>query len=587
MTVAMPVIADQPIAPPCTRHCNIASHLPRMATEIPDQCAIMVPWRRDSSGRRPCEQRTFAELERESNCLSNGLESIGVTRGTRTVVMLRPGLEFAATAFALFKVGAVPILIDPGMGVARMVACLSEVDPEAFIGVPLAQIVRTLHRRRFPKLRATVTLGRRCGWGGADWRELVARHSPEHLVAKTSSDETAAILFTTGSTGPPKGVVYEHGMFEAQLRAIRDLYDIQPGEVELPAFPLFALFSTALGQTCVIPQMDPSRPARVDPAKIVRDVLSCRVTSAFGSPAIWRRVAEYCVQRDIRLPTLRRILTAGAPIPWRIIEMLHRVLPPDGDVHTPYGATEALPVATIAGHELFDAGLVHRARRGEGTCVGRVVRGMDVRIIRISDEPVPRWSDDLALPRGQRGEIVVAGPVVTKVYDHKPAATTLHKIADGTRHWHRMGDIGYFDDAGLLWFCGRKAHRVVTPAGTRFTIECEAVFNEHPGVARSALVGVPPRGGDVKADAQTPVLIVEPRGGRIPRGAARRAMVDELLALGAADERTCDIRDVLFHVGFPVDIRHNAKIFRERLAEWAARKLGVAWHRPPSSPEPR
>lgn len=589
----MTTFADRPVASCAPRRCNIASHLPRMAATVPDQCAIAVPWRRDPSGRFPCVQRTFAQMEHDSNRLANGLESIGITRGMRTIVMLRPGVEFTTTTFALFKIGAVPVLIDPGMGVSRMVECLSEIEPEAFIGIPPAQVLRVLHRRRFPKLRATVTLGWRLGWGGADWHELIARSSPAYQSADTASDETAAILFTTGSTGPPKGVVYEHGMFEAQIHIIREQYDIHPGEVELPAFPLFALFSTALGQTCVIPQMDPTRPASVNPANIVRDIQAYRVTSAFGSPAIWRRVAAYCVERGIRLPTMRRILTAGAPIPWRVIDMLHRILPPDGDVHTPYGATEALPVATIAGRELFGTGLVQRARRGEGTCVGRVVRGMDVRIIRISDEPIPIWSDDLTLPAGQRGEIAVAGPVVTKVYDHKPAATALHKIADGPRLWHRMGDIGYFDDDGLLWFCGRKAHRVVTSAGTRFTIECEAIFNEHPAVARSALVGVPPRAGTGGPETpQRPVIVIEPAaengriGGRVPRGAQRHVLINELLALAAADERTRDIRDVLFHPAFPVDIRHNAKIFRENLAVWATRELGVAVHQQRSRSEP-
>ncbi|MCC7292478.1 MAG: AMP-binding protein [Phycisphaerales bacterium] len=579
-------MADPPVA--ARRTFNIASHLPRMADLVPQQAAVIVPWQRHPDAAPGCAAWTFSELELESNRIANGFASIGIERGTRTVVMIRPGLEFTAVVFALFKVGAAPVMIDPGMGVSRMVDCIAEVEPEAFVGVPLAQLVRVLNRRRFSKLRAIVTVGRRFGWGGATLQELRCAGSPRYTMADTAADEVAAILFTTGSTGPPKGVVYEHGMFDAQVRLIQAWYDMQPGEIDMPAFPLFALFSTAMGMTCVIPEMDPSRPGRCDPAKLVRDIVAHRVTTSFGSPAIWRRVGEHCVSRGIRLPTLKRILTAGAPIPWRVIESLHRVLPDDGDVHTPYGATESLPVASISGRELFSGGFIAQSRRGAGTCVGRPFPGIDVRIIRLSDSKIATWSSALEVPPGQHGEIVVAGDVVTRRYDHNPGATALHKIYDGARVWHRIGDVGYMDREGRLWFCGRKAHRVETSERTLFTIECEAIFNEHPDVARSALVGIrraadlsprgptPPPAADVGPHSpctSEPVILIEPKPGRMPRGRRRAEFVAELIERAQADPRTRLIRTVLFHRAFPVDIRHNAKIFREKLAVWAAERL--------------
>ncbi|MFQ3593344.1 MAG: peptide synthase, partial [Gemmataceae bacterium] len=207
---------------------------------------------------------------------------------------------------------------------------------------------------------------------------------------------------------------------------------------------------------------------------------------------------------------------------------------------------------------------------GKGVCVGLPVPGVDIRIIRITDEPLPSWDDALCLPGGSVGEIVVRGPIVTARYFRRDQATALHKIRDGDTFWHRMGDVGYLDERGRLWFCGRKSHRVETAAGTLHTIPCEGVFNTHPAVYRTALVGVPqPKGTKV------PVLCIELE----PKAAAevdRELVVRQLHEIGAQYEHTRDIRLFLFHPGFPVDVRHNSKIFREKLAVWAAQKLGRA-----------
>jgi acyl-coenzyme A synthetase/AMP-(fatty) acid ligase len=478
-------------------------------------------------------------------------------------MMVRPGFEFIGLTFALFKIGAVPVMIDPGMGVGRMLECIHSVDPQAFIGIPLAHVMRLLRRKPFRTVEQVVTVGRRWFWGGPTLCDLHDRGSEAFALAETTWDEPAAILFTSGATGPAKGVVYEHGMFDAQVRAIRDHYGIEPGEVDLPGFPLFALFSTAMGMTSVIPDMDPSRPARVDPARIVEAIRDHAVTNTFGSPAMWKRVADYCVEQDIKLPTLRRVLIAGAPVPWHVIERLHRALGPDADVHTPYGATESLPVSSISGREVLDD-CSEKSRRGAGTCVGKPLSGIDLRLIGITDEPIARWSDDLSVPDGEFGEIVVEGDVVTKRYYGLDRATACAKISDGDRIRHRMGDVGYRDEQGRIWFCGRKGHRVVTENGTMFPVPCEAIFNEHPDVSRSALVGVGPRG------KQTPAIIIEPESGRSPRGGSVAVFREEILKLARSSDLTRSINRVLFHRSLPVDIRHNAKIDREQLAIWAA-----------------
>jgi acyl-coenzyme A synthetase/AMP-(fatty) acid ligase len=388
-----------------------------------------------------------------------------------------------------------------------------------------------------------------------------------HLAAESGPvDEMAAILFTSGSTGPPKGAVYTHGILNAQVELIREMFAIEPGEVDLCTFPLFALFAPALGMTAIVPDMDSTRPARAEPARIVEAIEDFGATNLFGSPALLRQLVRGDDSSVTRLSTLKRVVSAGAPVPARTIERIATRLEPPAQVHTVYGATESLPVASIGSAEILGE-TRHATDQGLGVCVGRPVVGMEVRIIRISDDPIPEWSDDLLVPDETIGEIVVSGPVVTREYSNRPEATRLAKIADPARSlpYHRMGDLGYLDDRGRIWFCGRKSHRVVLADETLFTIPCEAIFNTHPDVFRSALVGVE-RGGE-----PMPVICIEPVR-PLSREEEERIRC-ELLERGAGFPQTRRIRTILFHPAFPVDIRHNSKIFREKLAVWAGRRL--------------
>lgn len=250
---------------------------------------------------------------------------------------------------------------------------------------------------------------------------------------------------------------------------------------------------------------------------------------------------------------------------------------PEGDVHTPYGATESLPVASIAASEVL-ASTAARTMEGAGTCVGRRFPGMEWKIIRIDDGPIATLDQAEELPVGEIGELIVRGPVVTTEYVTRTDCNPLHKIVDGETFWHRMGDVGYLEDdpsgdprQQRFWFCGRKAHRVITREETLFTIPTEAIFNQHQAIYRSALVGVGPAG------SQRPVIVAEPWPDHWPRtSAGRQELVSQLLELAASHPKTAAIRDVFLMRNLPVDIRHNAKIFREKLAVWAARRLGVS-----------
>jgi acyl-CoA synthetase (AMP-forming)/AMP-acid ligase II len=380
-------------------------------------------------------------------------------------------------------------------------------------------------------------------------------------------EEPAAIIFTTGSTGPPKGVLYSHDNFVQQAHEIQRFYQIEPGEIDLPGFPLFALFNCAMGVSTVVPDMDPTRPAQVDPRKIVEAVEDWEVTQAFGSPALWNVVGQYCESRKLRLLTLKRVLSAGAPVPPHVIARMKQAMHPQGDIHTPYGATEALPVASISGREVLGE-TAQQSADGAGTCVGRRFPGIEWKVIRICDDAIHDVGDVEFLPVGEIGELMVRGAVVTSQYVTRTEANARHKIPDGTGFWHRMGDAGYLDAHDRFWFCGRTTHRVLTRHGTMYTIPCEAIINGHAAVYRSALVGL----GD--PGQQVPVIVVETWPDQRPKTtAAKRALVRQLQALAAQHPLTRRIEQILIHPSLPVDIRHNAKIFREKLAVWAARVL--------------
>jgi acyl-CoA synthetase (AMP-forming)/AMP-acid ligase II len=542
---------------------NVAAHLRTMARLQPYKRAVVCPCGRDSQGRVAYTHLTFRQLDIESDCLAQGLDDMGISRGVRTILMVKPSLDFFALVFALFKVGAVPVVVDPGMGISRMLNCLKESQAEALIGIPPAHVLRTLAPGYFKSVKTFITVGSRWFWGGFALGQVRNRHWQPYRMADTRADEIAAILFTTGSTGPAKGVFYTHGVFDAQVRSIRIQFGITPDEIDLPTFPLFALFDPALGMTAIIPDMDPTKPAHVNPQRIIEAIVNQGVTTMFASPALLDRVGRYGKEKGIKLPTLKRVISAGAPAAPANIEQFSAMLTEGAQVHTGYGATEAMPVSAFGSDEIL--GETRKlSEQGYGMCVGQPVAGIDARIILISDGPIAKWTDDLVLPDGEIGEIIVRGDQVTRGYYERPRDDALAKIIDGESFWHRMGDLGWIDKKGRIWFCGRKSHRVSCSKKTMFTIPCEAIFNNHPRVFRSALVGVGPPG------RQRPVVCIELEPEDSGKG--KKGLKKELLALAKANQLSEDIETILFHRGFPVDIRHNSKIFREQLAVWAGKK---------------
>lgn len=616
----------------------------RWARDRPDAIACQV------GGRRP-RAATYGEVARSVEVTAAALARAGVRPGMRAVLLVFPGVELGVLALALLRLGAVPVLADPGLPYREVGRCLNAAAPEAFVGIPLAHAARlafgwgrgsrvrvTVGPRLWPgttlaRLRAAVREdagaddegpprvprgdaapqvmalapseppggipygdtdlghdspyreprrpstatgpphddatgelgGHRRGdgpvprprEGGAARRDGVASLVP----SPPSPDDLAVIAYTSGSTGPPKGVPLRHRHLAAQLDLLGPLGLFRAGAPMLSTFTPFTLGAAALGATAVIPELDPRRPIRADPASLVADIRRYGVETVFAAPALLDRLARHCVAGGIVLDGVRDVAVAGAPLPWPTLRRVRACLPADARVLSVYGATECLPVAAIDGRDLaaaFEAG----ADEATGTCLGIPVPGTLVRVIALDDGPIPRWRDDLVVPPGVVGEIVVASPAVGDPYLDDPAATALARIEDGDRVWHRMGDLGHLDSLGRLWFGGRKSERVRTAHGDLCTDHVETFFATVPGVRRTALVGVGPPG------AQRPVLVVERERGT--RRADVRARVAER---AAAYPRGEAVREVLFHPRLPVDVRHNSKIRRGELAVWASRRL--------------
>lgn len=557
---------------------NIAQHLPAMAARQPDTPALLVPrGRRD--GRIDYLTLSFADLSAEAGAWQAEFTARGIRRGDRTLVMVRPGLPLIAAVFALFGLGAVPVVIDPGMGLKSFLAGVRRSRPRALVGIPLARVISHLFRTAFGSVEVRVAAS-----GSPTARLGGAPHvsNQKFQVVDSAAADLAAVLFTSGSTGAPKGVRYTHGMFAAQVELIRATYGITPGERDLPMLPVFALFNPALGMTTVVPELDPARPASVDPARIVQAIRQEAITTSFGSPTLWAKIARHCAANGITLPTLRRVLCAGAPVPPGLWSAMGKILP-HGELHSPYGATEVLPVSSIRASEVL-AETAAATLAGRGTCVGHVITGNKARIIALTDDPLPTLADARELPAGEIGEIVVRGPTVTQAYDDLPEATAAAKIrednpkdsnplggcgADGAV-WHRMGDTGYLDAEGRLWFCGRKAERVRTAAGPLFTEQVEPAFTSHPGVRRAALVGLGPAG------SQQPAIVIEPVDASVTkdRAAALRLAAD-LARHVQGHAYAGAVKQLYVHPSLPVDVRHNAKIHRLTLARWAASATAI------------
>ncbi|PIW60292.1 olefin beta-lactone synthetase [Shewanella sp. CG12_big_fil_rev_8_21_14_0_65_47_15] len=575
---------------------NICRHLKQAAHVIPHHLAVAVQKAKGSGlfnqsgalSKLSYQELDFVSLDRQSDAIAFALNAHGIKRGMKAVLMVTPSLDFFALTFALFKAGIIPILVDPGMGINNLKQCFAEAAPDAFIGIPKAHIARRLFGWGKGSVKCLLNVDSGKPGLSAKLAQMVVgapslasrlrrpsglgwpSEQVEYPMVMLKPDEMAAILFTSGSTGTPKGVVYSHGMFEAQIQALKNDYGIAHGERDLATFPLFSLFGPALGMASIVPEMDASKPITANPEFLFAAIEKYQCSNIFVNPALLERLGRAGELKQHKLPSVQRVISAGAPATIASIARFSKMLSQGVPILNSYGATESLPISMIASEALFATTEI--TDNGGGICVGRGIKGVDIGIIAISEEIIPQWDNALLLNNCDIGEIVVRGPMVSQSYylndSQRNSATAAAKIWDPATNSvrHRMGDLGYLDDQGQLWMCGRKAHRVDATRNGQFaqryySIPCERIFNTHPNVKRSALVGI------TVANEIAPLICIELDQSLVCNKSQQ--LYQDLIAIAEQFPQTKGIRRFLIHPDFPVDVRHNAKIFREKLAIWA------------------
>ncbi len=539
---------------------NVSFLIAEFAKQQPQKKAVVYPLRYDASGKRLYEHYTFFQLEERIQSIAKAFLKQGIKPESKVLMFVKPCLDLSAITFALFRIGAVPILIDPGMGVKNLLRAIAEVRPEALVAIKKVHLLKKVFRKTFASIK--ISIASDALWGMSQLDKLVQKSSAQELKEfHPEGDELAAILFTSGGTGKPKGVEYTHKIFWTQTHLLQKMFALTPSDVDCPGFPLFSLFSMALGMTSCIPDMDPTKPALVDPQKMVEVINDHQATFIAGSPAIWERVGEYCVKQGIQLPSVRVVAMFGAPVRNHVHELFQKILP-NGNTYTPYGATESLPVSCIDGKTVLKE-TAELSAQGKGTCIGLPIESVRVAIIARTSQALDTVE---SLACNEIGEIVVSGDMVTYAYHNESNATKLAKIDDAQKgFWHRIGDMGYLDEEGRLWFLGRKAHVVEALGRVFYPIPCEAVFNLHPEIKRSALTSYVNKRGE-----RVPVLCVE----RKDHGTnMNNAFEAELAQIASRYDHTQELREFYLFPAFPVDIRHNIKIDRKKLGDWVQKRF--------------
>jgi len=535
---------------------SIANYLENSAHQYPDQPALV------SGAKIPAfAPLSFTELNQTVDFAVGELAQAGISPGEKTLLFVNPGPGLIIWAFALFRLGAVPVVIDPGMGIKSFLSCIKRTQPESMVGISRAIWLSRLLPRSFRSIRHRYKV--KPGYFGSC---SASKNLP--TTPRSQPEDLAAIVFTSGSTGPPKGVRYLHRTFAAQIDALQSVFGMESGEVDLTTLPIFGLFNPALGITSVLPEIDPRRPAQASPEKLTGALVRHQVTTAFASPVIGQKVATACRENGISLPEMRRFFLAGAPVPPSLVADLGKCLA-NGQVLVPYGATEALPVSWTTGTEIL--AVQESIISGKGSLVGHPVPGASVKILPVANPPLPNFpADYLGLDQGEVGEICVSGNMVTAGYDRMPGASCDARFKIGEAEYHRMGDLGLFDRDGALRFFGRKAECVHTSHGPVETERCEPAIQQLNCVHRCALIGL----GSVPA--QEPCLVVQPE--RQPmRQRGETALRKEILQACESLFPLLQIKRVFFEKQIPVDARHNAKIHRLALT----RKWNSRVHRKP------
>ena len=555
---------------------------------------------------------TWAELNQQVNAAATRLHALGVRPGDRVNLMVPPGARLTTLIYACMKLGAVIVVADTGLGLPGLTRALKGANPSFLVGIPAAlSAARTL---LWPGVRISVEpLGsvqeKLLGVAGSVFTAPAADGTPGAPVPTPTvvefpspvPDADAAVLYTSGSTGPAKGVVYTQRQLAGMRDAIANTYGFAPGSGLVAGFAPFALLGPALGATSVTPTMDVTRPKTLTASALASAAAAIDASVVFASPAALVNVVatadELNAEQRAALAKVQTVLSAGAPIPVPLLEALSALVP-NASLHTPYGMTEGLPVTDVSFEMIRQAiaegtpnaaGEVLDPFARDGVCVGFAVYGAAVAIAPLMQDG--SVAVELTHEPGVTGEILVSAPHVKDRYD---TLWVTEEQSISTPGWHHTGDVGHLDASGRLWVEGRLAHVLLTSQGVLTPVAAEQSAESLPEVRRAALVAVGPAG------TAAPVLVIEAAANtaaleaRQSASAFKRALLDrvpgrfpiaegvapfelsQLVRQKVAEDTGVELAAVLVVHEHPTDIRHNSKIDRPALGEWASKVLAGA-----------
>ncbi len=513
-----------------------------------DTAVALIEMTADGPGRSV----TFAELAADVTRVTAGLHELGVQPGDRVALLVPPGVDLTVCLYACWRLGAVTVVADAGLGLRGMGRALESASPAYLIGITAA--LAAARAMRWPGQRIAVApladATQRALGAIATLDSVRTTGEGRPLPDPPPPDALAAVVFTSGATGPAKGVRYRHHQAQAQRDALMAVYNIGPEDRLVAAFAPFALFGPAMGIPSVVPDMEVTAPGSLNAGALGAAAEAIGASLVFASPAALRNVVatadDLTHTQRAALGEVRLLLSAGAPVPASVLRRAGELML-NAEPHTPYGMTEVLPVADITLDGIDAAGA------GNGVCVGNPLPGVDVTI-----DPL----DALGRPSGTSttepevtGEVCVRAAHVKDGYDRM--WLTEHASAQ-PRGWHRTGDVGHLDGAGRLWIEGRLVHVITTAGGPVTPVAIEHAAQSVAEVDLAAAVGVGPHG------TQQVVVVVAPSPRPRRPDLASLSLSDAIRATVDAD-----IAAVLVVPELPVDKRHNSKIDRTHIAAWA------------------
>ena len=520
------------------------------------------------------DQISFRELDIKSSRVAIYLSNNGFSKGMKTLVLVRPSIDFIILIYGMFKLGVVPIFppnlnLKSPNGRKQFRSILERANIDALIGSRKILLISYLLRVRsfsnkiisMDKIRSYY---------------LDSNNNSEYIIESDVdwANNSVFVKYTTGSTGPSKGVIYNHNMLHSHIKLLKseginseDIFFGRSGT--LIVHPL-------IGLTSVI---HTNRPIETTGEEIVEAVNRWSVTACFLSPPSAINLSNYLELLDSEgfikkaFPTLERLYVGGETVSSEVVRTIEPHLssgrPKKGGYHLVYGATEGFPLCQNQAINILESD--SKTKSGNGICLGKAVSGVKIRILTFR-HPLEEFDNSLAVDVTGKGinsigEISVSGPVVyTRLIagDEKAFGGSLTWARDTNDRttWHRTGDLGYIDVENRIWLVGRKKHRVELSNGvTLYPKQIEPILDSMFDI-RTALVNGP--------NNSQAFIIVEKnnQNWKILEDKLKHSIPTLCKLL----KNNIDFSFVPFSQSFPVDSGHQAKIRREELSIWLCNK---------------